>query len=106
MNVIFHLVKKNDWEKNRNEKKYNASSLKTQGFIHCCRESQIKSVMEKVFKNQNGLLLVSIDTEKVKAEIKEDIVPDEDLHSCPHIYGPLNLDAVVKVEQLKSVPLV
>ena len=96
MKITFHLVTKKDWEKNQKNDEYRAESLKTQGFIHCCREDQIKYVAEKVLKVKD-LLLISIDSEKVKAEIKEDFVPDKDLHSCPHIYGPLNLDAVIKV---------
>jgi len=48
-----------------------------------------------LFKGQKGLVLLCIDSAKVKAEIRyEDI---EGREKYPHIYGPLNVDSVIKV---------
>jgi len=102
MNTIYHLVTKKDWEKNKKGNEYKADSLKTQGFIHCCHEDQIEYVVNQLFKDQKDLLLISIDPEKVNAKIKEDPVEDGELHSCPHIYGPVNLDAVVDIKNLND----
>lgn len=50
-----------------------------------------------MFKGQRGLVLLYINKDKVNAEIKyEDLYnADEDY---PHIYGPLNIDAVEDIK--------
>ena len=40
------------------------------------------------------LVLLTIDTERVASPIRYELVPGQDL-PYPHIYGPLNLDAVI-----------
>jgi uncharacterized protein (DUF952 family) len=52
------------------------------------------------FRGQPGLVLLSIDTDKVTAEIRyENLEGGEQMF--PHIYGALNTDAVVKVARFE-----
>ena len=82
---------------------YHADSLSTEGFIHCSRSSQIVDVANTFYHGQHGLVLLVIDPSKLKAELKwEPPAEPEPSHAregdlFPHIYGPLNLDAVIKV---------
>ena len=48
-----------------------------------------------MFKGKSGLILLVIDDSKVTPEIKYEDAGNGKLY--PHIYGPLNIDAVVKV---------
>jgi uncharacterized protein (DUF952 family) len=73
---------------------YRGDTLDSQGFIHCSTFQQIIKVANAVFHAQEGLLLLCIATNKVQAEIRYESAGGEELY--PHIYGPLNLDAVVK----------
>lgn len=49
-----------------------------------------------LFKGRGDLVLLSIDSAKVKAEIKYEALGNV-TQEYPHIYGSLNLDAVAKV---------
>ena len=97
--VIYHILPAEDWEKAQAVGIYSPDSIKSEGFIHCSRADQVERSLKVHFSGQEGLLLLCIAVSKVGAEIR-----DEDLYDAgqefPHIYGPLNLDAVVGVLSL------
>jgi uncharacterized protein (DUF952 family) len=82
---------------------YQADSLSTEGFIHCSTKSQIVGVANTFYRGQGGLVLLVIDPSRLTSELKwEPPAEPEPTHAradelFPHIYGPLNLDAVVEV---------
>jgi uncharacterized protein (DUF952 family) len=96
MTTILHITHKTDWEQARAEGSYRADTLATEGFIHCSTPEQVIPVANHLFRGQPNLVLLVIDRDKVRAPIR-----DENLEGgtvlFPHIYGPLNLDAVVDV---------
>lgn len=49
--------------------------------------------------HKNGLVLLCIATNKVQSKIKYEGAGNGELY--PHIYGPLNIDAVVKFADFK-----
>jgi uncharacterized protein (DUF952 family) len=99
MNVIFHITRSQQWEKAKQVQSYRGDTLDTEGFIHCSTLPQIVRVSNKLFAGQTGLLLLSIDSEKVESELKYELVAGE---NYPHIYGPLNLDAVLQVFEFEA----
>jgi len=94
--IILHTLKKSDWEKYRNNRTYGRFSLDQCGFIHCSAVKEVVDVANSHFSGMEAVVLLCIDPSKVTAQIKW-----EDLDNCgtkfPHIYGELNLDAVVEV---------
>jgi uncharacterized protein (DUF952 family) len=96
MTTILHIARKTDWEQARAEGSYRADTLASEGFIHCSTPEQVIPVANHLFRGQPDLVLLVIDRDKVEAPIR-----DENLEGgtalFPHIYGPLNLDAVVDV---------
>ncbi|CAN5408066.1 hypothetical protein BH23BAC1_BH23BAC1_35130 [soil metagenome] len=97
---IYHIVRKNDWSKNIFDRYYAPPSLQAEGFIHCSTKLQLNPTIQRLFSGQKDLLILSIDPLKVKPEIKYEPAKDAD-GLFPHIYGPLNLDSIVKEESLK-----
>ncbi len=93
--MIFHICSKEDWEAAQEAGVYTADSLGTEGFIHCSEEGQVAKVANSFYKDIEGLVLLHIAVDKVQAEIRWDEVEGE---AFPHIYGPINLDAVVEIE--------
>lgn len=84
------------WEQALQVGRYEADSLGAQGFIHCSKPEQVVSVANIKFCGQKGLVLLCIDTDKVASEIRyENCEGGNELF--PHIYGPLDLDAVTYV---------
>lgn len=94
--MILHIIDKEEWLKAKTKGIYVPSSLESDGFIHCSTIEQTVDVANYLFKGQNDLVLLCIDSDKVGAEIiYEDLYETGKLF--PHIYGPLNIDAVTKV---------
>jgi uncharacterized protein (DUF952 family) len=100
MSRILHLTTNADWRAARAAGEYRLSTrgqtLDEVGFIHCSRLHQVTRIANAVYPGEHGLVLLVIDTDRVGAEIREEAGADTD-ERFPHIYGPLNLDAVVDV---------
>jgi uncharacterized protein (DUF952 family) len=98
--VIFHIAQRDQWEAARAGGVYRAGSLATQGFIHCSTREQVLATANRVFRGQTGLVLLGIEAGKVETEIRyENLEGGSELY--PHIYGPLNVDAVVSTAAFK-----
>lgn len=94
--IILHITPKQSWERAKQQGKYRGDTLDGEGFIHCSTPEQIDAVAQDLFKGRQGLVLLEIDEQKVQPEIKYEDAGNGTLY--PHIYGPLNLDAVVNVK--------
>jgi uncharacterized protein (DUF952 family) len=80
---------------------YEARSLKEEGFIHCSEAYQVEGVLQRYFEGQTRLVKLVIDTDKLTSQyIQEWSSGSQD--TFPHIYGPINLDAVLMVEPMTS----
>src|ERR1700730_13150601 len=80
---------------------YKCESLVTEGFIHCSKPDQVVEVADTIFKGQSGLILLVIDPQKVTASIKYEDAGNGKVY--PHIYGPLNLEALIKVASFEPL---
>lgn len=98
--MILHITPKSTWEEAKKLGAYQADTLSTQGFIHCSRKEQVVPVANFLFKGRSDLVLLLIKESRVTAEIKEEDGGDGEFF--PHIYGPLNLDAVIAVVDFPS----
>jgi uncharacterized protein (DUF952 family) len=98
MRTIYHLVLRRVWEKNADQP-YRADSLASEGFIHCSFAEQLAWVANRFYCDAEDLLLLHIDAERLTSPLREE--PCDTGEIFPHIYGPLNRDAVVEVEALK-----
>ena len=107
--MIYHITSRQAWKEARERGDYRAQSLETEGFIHCSTESQVVPVAEKYYTGQRDLCLLVIEPSLLSSDLKWEPpsggapppgVPEGDLF--PHLYGPINLDAVVQVFDLQS----
>jgi uncharacterized protein (DUF952 family) len=93
MTIILHITRREEWEKAKISRFYRGDTLDLEGFIHCSTQTQVIKVANFRFRNQGDLVVLCIDSQKVEASIRYEGV--EDLF--PHVYGALNVDAVLKV---------
>jgi uncharacterized protein (DUF952 family) len=107
MSIIYHIATAADWEQARRDGQYTTSTrgrtLAEQGFIHGSTAGQVAPVANMVYKGEPDLMVLVIDTERVGPEIRYEQVPGWD-SLFPHIYGPLNADAVVDTRPLVPGP--
>lgn len=96
--VIYHITTVSSWLQQRTAIYYQHSSLVEEGFIHCCRETQIEGVLERYFQGQSDLLLLTVNTELVVSDIRYETATGGE--AFPHIYGAIEKAAIVNVEKL------
>lgn len=98
MALIYHITAASDWEQARREREYRLStrgrSLADEGFIHASTAQQVAPVANASYQDASDLVVLVIDTSRVRPEIRYEHVPGME-DPFPHIYGPLNVDAVV-----------
>ena len=78
---------------------YEAPSLVTEGFIHLSKKEQVAGVLQRYYKNVTELLLLHVDENKLSAELKCELATSVN-EEFPHLFGRLNLDAVVEVSEI------
>jgi uncharacterized protein (DUF952 family) len=105
---IYHIATRADWEQARADGEYTRSSvgktLAEEGFIHASQASQVTRTANKYYRDVAGeLLVLVIDPARLRAELRYEDVPGAEL-PFPHIYGPLNTDAVVAARPLAPEP--
>jgi uncharacterized protein (DUF952 family) len=121
--VIYHITYKTHWALAKTSGLYEPESLTSEGFIHCCTEEQLPLIANFYFKDRDGLVVLEIDEVKLKAEVRvegasgasDDADEDRDdddepatsaaisdsiEHLFPHVYGPIEVEAVVRVADL------
>jgi len=107
MSIIYHIATASDWEQARHDGHYTTSTrgltVAEQGFIHASTAAQVAAVANMAYKGLPDLLVLVIDTDRVRPEIRWDPVSGWDA-PFPHIYGPLNADAVVETRPLRPGP--
>jgi uncharacterized protein (DUF952 family) len=91
--MILHIAQRERWEGARLDGFYRGDTLDSQGFIRCSAPEQIVKVANALFHGREDLILLCIDVDRVESEIRYEGTGEE---KYPHIYGPLNVDAVVK----------
>lgn len=98
---VYHILPRKEWEIVKTTQTYEPLSLKKEGYIHFSTKEQIPQVRERYFQNQKDLVILQIDPLKLKAELKYELVYEQE-NLYPHLYGPLNLEAIVDVQLLIS----
>ena len=104
MSIIYHLASRAEWEaadsssKNR-AGEYRAGSLAEEGFIHCSEdEAQMLRVANRLFKGRTDLVVLDLSVDALTSPLKRESSRSGEIY--PHIYGPINTDAVVRVRSL------
>jgi uncharacterized protein (DUF952 family) len=96
--MIYHMLPASVWQRQAATEPYQGDTLATEGFIHCTGEAKrLVQVANRFYRAMpDDFVILCIDPTRVHAEIKWE--PVDEAH-FPHIYGPLNVDAVVHVVQ-------
>ena len=96
MELVLHICSQNEWEFAKKEGEYRADSLSSEGFIHCSGPMQILGVANSFYANHTDLVILWINPQNLSAEL---IWEASDGDVFPHLYGPLNLNAVLSVSE-------
>jgi uncharacterized protein (DUF952 family) len=105
MERLYHIATAPDWDQARQDGEYRTStrgrSLSEEGFIHASTAAQVLPVANAVYLDEpQDLVLLVLDTSRIGAEIRREPVPGW-ADPFPHIYGPLDVAAVVQAVPLE-----
>lgn len=93
--VLFHLVSGEYYRDSDSAAPYTPAAFESDGFIHCTDGlDNVTSVGNRNYKDDRRMYVVLvIDRAKVRPEIKY----EDAARIYPHIYGPLNRDAIADI---------
>ncbi|WP_207493611.1 DUF952 domain-containing protein [Aridibaculum aurantiacum] len=100
--VIYHLTTLPEWEEAQDKGVYDPPSFQKDGFIHCCTDEQLDHVMKRHFEQHENLIKLVIDPARVTQPLRYEHNESYN-QEYPHIYGPLNLEAVTQVVFLDPI---
>jgi uncharacterized protein (DUF952 family) len=99
--LIYHIARKAEWDEALRQGGYEPASLRTEGFVHCSTLEQTLGTANRFFRGQLDLVLLCIEPSRLTAEVRleppADVSEERARELFPHVYGPINLDAVIKV---------
>lgn len=78
-----------------------SSTLEDVGFIHCSFPNQTMEIANRRYAHVIDTLLLFVDTAKAKPPIQYEAALSGREGMFPHVYGPLNVDAVYATAQLE-----
>lgn len=93
---IYHIVLPKIWETFKDEAFYEAESLETEGFIHCSFADQLDAVLDRYYRDAGEVLVLTLESEKLTSPLVNEPSTNNEIY--PHIYGPINHDAIVRAE--------
>ncbi len=115
--IIYHIVPESEFKAGSSANSFTPARFEEDGFVHCTAERETTLLVAKDYYGAfletavtDPLLLLQIDTTKLIHELKfEAPVPiagggSEHLKNAtlfPHIYGSVNLDAVMRNGRLR-----
>ena len=94
---LYHLALGKDWA-SATGADYEVStlgrSLADEGFIHSSFRDQVQRVADLWYRGRADVVLLEIDAGRLVSPVRVESVGGGE--SFPHIYGPLNRDAVIR----------
>jgi uncharacterized protein (DUF952 family) len=101
--TLFHITTHAAWGEGASRGTYEGDTLRSQGFIHCSTEPQVVEVADRLFRGRTDLLLLVIDAAAISPEVRYENL-EGGAEQYPHVYGPLNRDAVTGTLPLPPGP--
>ena len=96
--MIYKILSVADWEAAEAAGRFEGSADdRRDGFIHFSDGEQVTGTAAKYFAGQSGLVLLTVDPGRL-ADLRWEKSRGDALF--PHLYGPLELDAVGRVDRL------
>jgi glutathione S-transferase len=107
---IYHLALVQDWEAAKiSTEGYRMSTLGADladvGFIHCSYAEQVPRIAELLYRGRTDVVLLTINPDALRSRVVVEAADGAmEGEEFPHIYGPIDLDAVVDVAPVALRP--
>lgn len=99
MSLIYKISSRSAWVEAEKAGRFDGAPVDHRdGFIHFSDASQVKETAARHFRGESDLLVIAVDTEKLGPALKWE--PSRGGALFPHLYGPLDMEAVVWKREL------
>jgi uncharacterized protein (DUF952 family) len=99
MTLIYKLLPESAWRAAQAAGVFAGAGVDlADGFIHFSTRAQVEETAARYFLGVSDLLLVAVEAERLGPALRYEPSRGGDLF--PHLYGPLALDAVARVDPL------
>jgi uncharacterized protein (DUF952 family)/mannose-6-phosphate isomerase-like protein (cupin superfamily) len=99
---IFHIIDEPTYTTNAKDGYYVNPGLQKEGFIHFCDFNLLNAVANHYYKNQSELIVLDVNPTLLESKLLfENSINDRIYY--PHVYGPLNLNAITRVIKIKRI---
>jgi uncharacterized protein (DUF952 family) len=107
--TILHLLPAAVWERLGPGDTYEPASLVMEGFVHCTGTDELMLRVANAFYTSEAgpMVVLTLDEDLLASEVRWEAAPGADPlagERFPHIYGPLEADAVVSVRAMERAP--
>ncbi len=93
---IYHIVLPEAWAEFDGEL-YEHASLAAEGFIHCSFDHQVDAVLRRYYSGVDRVIVLEIESGNLTSALVNE--PSTGGEIYPHIYGPINRDAIVGISE-------
>jgi uncharacterized protein (DUF952 family) len=98
---IYKICSASAWREAERQGVYRGSADDLRdGFIHFSTASQVSETARKHFAGQTGLFLIDVDADALGDALRWECSRNDELF--PHLYGELDLGAVIAVRDLRA----
>jgi uncharacterized protein (DUF952 family) len=95
--MIFHITTRPEWESSLPTGSYAPIGYDADGFIHLSEREQVVRVADARFSGARDLVLLCVEASRLRAPVRYEPGDPGSHELFPHLYGPLNVDAVAAV---------
>lgn len=99
---VCKIMSREDWDQtlgSGNDYEARIEADLKDGFIHCSTDQQLTKTLNRWYTDVDEVLVAVIDPEKLSGELKWE--PNFEGEDFPHIYGPIDVDAVAGAYEVK-----
>jgi uncharacterized protein (DUF952 family) len=96
--TLLHIAVKDEWEAAGAD--YAPAAFAAEGFVHCSFAHQVVATASRYYAGRDDVVLLEIDETKLTAPLRVEPSPSTG-EDFPHIYGPINRDAVVAEHEFR-----
>ena len=99
MKTLYHVAQARSFDPNAEH--YAPPGWEGEGFIHCCWVDQLSGVLERYFRGEANLLLLTLDASALVGSLREEDSSGRG-EAFPHCYGVIPRSAVLQCQPLAT----
>lgn len=100
---IYHIVTPEWWRQFEGKTHYESETLQQEKFIHCSTFEQLQPTLQRHFTDFSTVYILKLETAQLEHQPIFELAPAVG-ESFPHIYGPINLNAVLTISEIHNSP--